>query len=129
MKPKILIIEDVTEIREGTAELLRLDGYDVATAENGTNGLALVSIFLPDLVICDIKMSGIDGYEVLAELKSNPLTAEISFLFCTAQSEKKDIRKAMDWGVDTYLIKPFSENELLSAVNACISKKRKWKYC
>lgn len=129
MKAKILIIEDVPDILENTAELLELAGYDTATAIDGESGLKLIKTLPPDLVICDILMSGIDGYEVLAELKSDPKTADISFLFCTALCERKDIQRAKDWGVDTYLIKPFTENELLSAVETCISQQQKLKYC
>ncbi|HVS92032.1 MAG TPA: response regulator [Mucilaginibacter sp.] len=121
MKQKILIIEDNTEIRESTAELLELAGYEVSSADNGRSGLTLIADFLPDLIICDIRMEEMDGYAVLAELKGNPRTAEVPFLFCTAQSEKKDIQKAEDTGVKAYLIKPFTQDELFTAIETSIS--------
>lgn len=121
MKQKILIIEDNTEIRESTAELLDLAGYEVKAADNGRGGLTLINDFLPDLVICDIRMEEMDGYDVLTELRANPGTADVPFLFCTAQSEKKDLVRAERAGIKACLIKPFTEHELFNAIEICIS--------
>lgn len=129
MKEKILIIEDNLEIREDIAELLEFAGYDVITADDGTRGLELAKDILPDLVVCDIGMKEMDGYAVLSEVKRNLLTSQVAFLFCTARSEKKDVQRAKESGVDTYLIKPFTEAQLLSAVETCMHGNRQMKYC
>lgn len=129
MKQKILIIEDNLEIREDIAELLEFAGYDVITADDGISGLQLAKDLLPDLVVCDIGMKEMDGYGVLTGVKRNLLTSQVAFLFCTARSDKKDAQRAKESGVDTYLVKPFSEAELLSAVETCMHGNRQMKYC
>ena len=119
---KILIIEDNEDVRENTADILELTGYVVATAENGKIGIKKAKQWLPNIIVCDIMMPELDGYEVLRELNKNGETASIPFIFLTAKSEKTDMRKGMNLGADDYLTKPFSENELLEAI-ACRLKK------
>ena len=128
MKQKILIIEDNLGIQEDIAELLEFAGYDVITADDGISGLQLAKDILPDLVVCDIGMKDMDGYGVLTEVKRNLLTSQVAFLFCTGRSDKKDVQRAKESGVDTYLIKPFTEAELLSAVETCMHGNRQMKY-
>src|SRR5690606_41128830 len=102
MKNKILIIEDNLDIREGTAEILELAGYDVLTAPNGKNGVDIAQSNLPDLIICDIMMPELDGYGVLYLLSKKAETASIPFIFLTAKAERVDIRKGMEMGADDY---------------------------
>lgn len=119
---KILIIEDNEDVRENTADILELSNYNVSTAENGKIGLKKIKQFLPDIIICDIMMPELDGYEVLQNLNKNNKTASIPFIFLTAKSEKTEIRKGMNLGADDYLTKPFSENELLEAIECRLKK-------
>lgn len=119
MKKTILIIEDDADIRENTAELLMLEGYDVSTAECGEDAIKMLEEIIPDLIICDVVMSGMDGYEVFEALKKNKQTACIKFIFSTAQSEKSHIQKAMQKGIENYLIKPFDEVELIKCIENC----------
>jgi DNA-binding response OmpR family regulator len=119
---KILLIEDNLEIRENTGEILSLANYDVITAENGKAGVTSAVEKNPDLIICDIMMPELDGYGVLHILSKNPATAQIPFIFITAKTEKSDIRKGMDLGADDYLTKPFSETELLNAIETRLRK-------
>lgn len=120
---KILLIEDNTEIRENTAEILELAGYTVVTAPNGKIGVDLAAKELPDMIICDIMMPELDGYGVLHILSRKPATAAIPFIFLTAKTEKADIRKGMTLGADDYLTKPFDDTELLNAVEARFKKR------
>jgi len=120
---KILLIEDSTEIRENTAEILELAGYSVVTAPNGKVGVDLAAKEVPDLIICDIMMPELDGYGVLHILSRKPATAAIPFIFLTAKTEKSDIRKGMTLGADDYLTKPFDDTELLNAVEARLKKR------
>ncbi|HLW33116.1 MAG TPA: response regulator, partial [Aequorivita sp.] len=113
---KVLIIEDNTDVRENTAEILRLVGYTVATAENGRVGVDVAKKLLPDVIVCDIMMPELDGYEVLQELNKKAQTASIPFIFLTAKTERIDVRKGMNLGADDYLTKPFTEKELLDAI-------------
>lgn len=120
---KILLIEDNTEIRENTAEILELAGYSVLTAPNGKVGVDLASREIPDIIICDIMMPELDGYGVLHILSRKPATAAIPFIFLTAKTEKNDIRKGMTLGADDYLTKPFDDTDLLNAVEARLKKR------
>lgn len=119
---KILIIEDNKDVRENTADILELAGYNVAKAENGKVGVKIAKKLLPDVIICDIMMPELDGYGVLQELNKNTKTASIPFIFLTAKSEKIDIRKGMNLGADDYLTKPFNENELIGAIESRLKK-------
>lgn len=119
---KILLIEDNFEVRENTAEILDLSGYEVITAENGKVGVRLAQQSIPDLIICDIMMPELDGYGVLRILNQNPKTATIPFIFLTAKAEKSDFRKGMNLGADDYLTKPFQDVELMEIIEIRLKK-------
>ncbi|MCL4114454.1 UNVERIFIED_CONTAM: hypothetical protein GTU68_007039 [Idotea baltica] len=119
---KVLLIEDDTIIRENTAELLELANFEVITAANGKIGVALAEADLPDIIVCDIMMPELDGYGVLEALSKNDATKYIPFIFLSAKTERKDVRKGMDLGADDYITKPFSEEELVSAIESRLAK-------
>ncbi|RJP68116.1 MAG: response regulator [Ignavibacteriales bacterium] len=121
-KEKILIIEDEGDIRDNIRILLELENYETATAINGKEGVRKAKEFLPDLIICDIMMPGIDGYEVLDELTRNKRTSLIPFIFLTAKVELSDLRKGMSLGADDYIFKPFNSSELLQAIRTRLNK-------
>ena len=123
MKINILIIEDNDDIRESTAEILKLADYHVLTAENGKKGVELAINHLPHIILCDIMMPELDGYGVLYMLNKNPKTAAIPFIFLTAKAERLDMRKGMEMGADDYLTKPFDDIELLNAIESRLHKK------
>lgn len=118
----VLIIEDNEDVRENTAEILELANYEVLTAANGKEGVALAKEHLPDMIICDIMMPELDGYGVLHILSHNPKTAKIPFLFLTAKAEKSDFRKGMNLGADDYITKPFEEVDLLDTIHRRLEK-------
>ncbi|MEL6559397.1 MAG: response regulator [Bacteroidota bacterium] len=124
-KKTILVIEDNDEMRDNICELLELSNYNVHDAGNGKNGVKEALSVKPDIIICDIMMPGLDGYEVLYMLSKNPDTASIPFIFLTAKAEKEDFRKGMDMGADDYLTKPFEEIDLLSAIERRLKKHEK----
>lgn len=115
-KPVILLIEDNTDIRECASELLELEGYEVYAAPDGVQGVSLSRLINPDLVICDVVMPIMGGYEVFNELKQDPKYKTTPFVFSTAQSERSEVKKASDLGVSDYLIKPFDDQTLLACV-------------
>jgi len=119
---KILLIEDNQDVRETTADILELSGYEVSAVESGRAGVEAALNHPLDLIICDIMMPGLDGYGVLHILSKRSKTAGIPFIFLTAKSEKTDIRKGMNLGADDYLTKPFEESELLDAVETRLRK-------
>lgn len=119
---KILLIEDNIDVRENTADILKLHNYDVVTAENGQIGIEKAKRYPPDLILCDIMMPVKDGYDVLEELSNAKETIGIPFIFLTAKSERTDFRKGMNLGADDYLTKPFEEHELIEAIETRVRK-------
>ncbi|MCH9028038.1 MAG: response regulator, partial [Bacteroidetes bacterium] len=113
---KILIIEDEHLILESIAEYLQLEGYDCLIATNGEEGIQKAKDETPDLIVCDIKMPGLNGHEVLQELRANPKTSTIPFIFLSVLVKKSDLRKGMILGADDYLTKPFQPEDLLNSV-------------
>ncbi|WP_370479432.1 response regulator [Tamlana flava] len=118
----VLLIEDDTVLRENTAELLELSKYKVISASNGRVGVNMAKKHLPDIIVCDIMMPELDGYGVLDILSKNQNTKYIPFIFLSAKTEHEDVRKGMNMGADDYLTKPFSEDELITAIESRLAK-------
>ncbi|MBA3868070.1 MAG: hybrid sensor histidine kinase/response regulator [Anaerolineae bacterium] len=119
----ILVIEDVEQMRDNIAEILEYEDYTVFKAENGRVGVESARNHLPDLIICDVMMPEMDGHGVLLELRSQPNTASIPFIFLTALSDLPSIRSGMNLGADDYLTKPHTTNQLIAAVAARLEKR------
>ncbi len=119
---KILIIEDTVLLRENIADALELEGYEVIHADDGHSGIVKARECMPDLILCDIMMPDMNGYEVLKLLKTTDGQVPFPFIFITALAERKDFREGMELGADDYLVKPFTINELLNAINTRLSK-------
>ncbi len=122
MTKKILLIEDDETVRENTAEILELSNYQVNVAVNGKKGVEAARSVVPDIIVCDIMMPEMDGYEVLNELSHDLKTSGIPFIFLSAKTDHKDVRKGMNLGADDYLTKPFEEEELITAIESRIAK-------
>ncbi len=120
---KILVIEDEGRIRELVSNLLTLEDYEVVEAVDGEEGVALALNHQPDLIICDVMMPKLDGYGVLHELRNQPETEIIPFIFLTAKGTNLDFRQGMDLGADDYLTKPFTTDELLKAISTRLNKR------
>jgi CheY-like chemotaxis protein len=118
----ILIIEDEYDLREEIGDILRLEGYTTIQAANGAAGVELAAQHRPALILCDISMPKMDGYAVLLELRKNPNTAAIPFIFLTARTDRSFMRHGMELGADDYLTKPFTSSELLSAIKARLER-------
>ncbi|WP_424964329.1 response regulator [Ekhidna sp.] len=121
-KKRILVIEDQDDVRENIIELLELSNYEVDAAPNGKEGVKKALALPPNLILCDIMMPEMDGYEVLYILSKNPETTSLPFIFLTAKAEKTDFRKGMNMGADDYITKPFEEMELLGAIERRLKK-------
>lgn len=118
----ILIIEDDPDMLHITSELLELEGYRTLKAASGPIGVEMTRKEMPDLILCDVSMPGLDGYGVLQELGRELRTAEIPFIFLSGKAERADVRKGMDLGADDYLTKPVQAKELLSAVEGRLKR-------
>lgn len=119
---RILVIEDDPVLRENIAELLSLAQYEVFTASDGKKGVNAAKQQVPDVIICDIMMPELDGYGVLEALSKDGATKQIPFIFLSAKTERRDIRKGMDLGADDYITKPFEESELLGAIKSRLAR-------
>ncbi|GAX34825.1 response regulator transcription factor [Nodularia sp. NIES-3585] len=112
----ILIIEDDATTRNLYVRGLEAEGFHIIDAENGLVGIQKAQTYLPDLVVCDIVMPDMDGYSVLHQMRQDPLTAIIPFIFLTGSDHKLDVRKGMELGADDYLTKPSTLEQLLKAI-------------
>lgn len=122
MERKILVIEDDHTVRTNIKLLLEEEGYKVFCAATGEEGITLALEILPCLIICDVMMPGIDGYEVLRRLSVPKETTSIPFIFLTAKVEREDLRLGMQLGADDYIFKPFKADDLLKAVSIRLKK-------
>ncbi len=122
MDTTILLIEDDPDVRRNLEVLLNQEKYNVVSAKNGLEGVVLAKGNIPDLIICDILMPKMNGYEVLQALSLDKSTRTIPFLFLTAKADIKDVRKGMGLGADDYLIKPYDIDDLLNAIKTRLNK-------
>lgn len=119
---KILVIEDEKTVRYNLVEMLIAENFIAIGAPNGSIGIQLAKKEIPDLIVCDVMMPEMDGYRVLAELRADPITAKIPFIFLTAKADRTDQRQGMELGADDYLTKPFTRNELFGAIEIRLQK-------
>ncbi|MEM6452911.1 MAG: response regulator [Cyanobacteria bacterium P01_D01_bin.105] len=122
MSKKILVIEDETETRNIFLRCLAFESFDAMGAQDGTTGISMATQHRPDLVVCDIMMPDIDGYEVLTALRSQPITRTIPFIFLTAKVTMAELRKGMGLGADDYLTKPCTVEQFLEAIAARLTR-------
>jgi len=120
MTTKILVIDDDPGIRKSLGLSLRTEGYAVIEAASGPEGLELAASEAPALIICDVNMPGMDGYEVVTRLRKS--NAAVPFVFLTAKGGRAEIRRGMNLGADDYLTKPFTREELIEAVRVRLKK-------
>ncbi len=120
---KILVIEDEEALRVNLQALLEAEDFQSVGAPNGRIGVELAREHLPDLILCDVMMPDLDGYGVLAELRQDPVTATIPFIFLTAKADKPALRQGMELGADDYLTKPFTIDEVLKAITTRLEKR------
>ncbi|WP_242084626.1 response regulator [Aestuariivivens sediminis] len=118
----VLLIEDDTSLRENTAELLELSNYNVLKASNGVIGVEMAKKYLPDIIVCDIMMPELDGYGTLDILSKHSPTRLIPFIFLSAKTERHEVRKGMNLGADDYITKPFTEDDIISAIESRLAK-------
>ncbi len=120
---KILVIEDEPIIRKNLLTLLRAEGFETISSDNGSSGVKLAQNQQPDLIICDIIIPQLDGYGVLKTLQQHPVTAAIPFIFLSSKADWSDWRMGMRLGADDYLIKPVKREELLDAIATRLQKR------
>ncbi len=122
MAKQILIVDDEPNVVMPIQFLMEQQGYRVMIAERGEDALDLIYQYKPDLVLLDIMLPGIDGYEVCEILRLNPNYRNIKIIFLTAKGREVEIAKGLALGVDSYITKPFSNAELLAKVKELLEK-------
>ena len=122
---KILIIEDDVDLCQTTSDFLEKEGYSSLQSHDGLNGIKIAMEEMPDLILCDIALPQLDGYQVYKTLQQDSSTEPIPFIFLTAKTEKEDIRAGMNLGADDYITKPFDFDELLTAIQTRLAKYQK----
>jgi len=119
---KILVAEDERDIRDLVAFTLRFAGYEVFTAANGEEAVELSPNINPDLILMDVRMPRMTGYEACRIMKLNPDLKDIPIVFLSAKGQETEIQQGLDAGAEEYLLKPFAPDQLTSHVKTILAK-------
>lgn len=127
MKEKILFVEDNLITREALKDILVLKGYDVYTASDGLEALGVLEEVTPNLILSDIMMPNMNGYEFFEKVKSNPAWNTMPFIFLTAKMEREDVIRGKKLGADDYLTKPVDIDELIASIQGKLQRSKNYK--
>ena len=119
---KILIAEDERDIRDLITFTLRFAGYEVVAASNGEEAVALALQEIPDLIISDVRMPRMNGYEACEKIKAEEKTKDIPVIFLSAKGQETEISSGLDAGAEEYLLKPFAPDQLTERIRVVLSK-------
>lgn len=122
MSKRLLVVDDEPNLLRAVAACLKAEDYDVSTARSGHEALMQLAESVPDLIISDIRMPGMDGYKLARQLRGAPRTALVPIVFLTAKDETADRIEGFRSGVDAYLTKPFEPDELIAVVNGILNR-------
>lgn len=119
---RILVAEDERDIRELIAFTLRFAGFDVMLATNGAEAVEMAEASPPDLIILDVRMPKMSGYEACRRLKENPRTSAVPVVFLSAKGQDSEIQQGLASGADEYILKPFAPDELIQQVRDILNR-------
>jgi DNA-binding NarL/FixJ family response regulator len=122
MSKRLLIVDDEPNLLRAVAACLKAENYDVSTARSGREALLQLAESIPDLIVSDIRMPGMDGYQLARQLRGSPRTALVPIVFLTAKDQTADRIEGFRAGIDAYLTKPFEPEELIAVVNAILNR-------
>ena len=122
MSKRLLVVDDEPNLLRAVAACLKAENYEVTTARSGHEALMQLAESIPDLIISDIRMPGMDGYKLARQLRGSPRTALVPIVFLTAKDETADRIEGFRAGIDAYLTKPFEPEELIAVVNAILQR-------
>jgi DNA-binding NarL/FixJ family response regulator len=122
MSHRLLVVDDDPHLLRALSMSLRVDGYTVRTARNGAEALVSLAEFTPDLVITDIRMPGMDGHQLVQQLRNSPRTNLLPIIFLTAKDDISDRVAGLKAGIDYYLTKPFEAEELLAIISNILQR-------
>ena len=121
---RVLVVDDDPVILELLRVNFEIEGFEVASAADGREGLERVRDHAPDIVVSDIMMPRVDGLQLLTELRKDPATAQVPVILLTAKAQNADVQQGLELGADDYVTKPFDPLELIDRVNAVLAKPR-----
>lgn len=119
---KILIAEDERDIRDLIAFTLRFAGYEVFAATNGEEAVAMAPKVNPDLILMDVRMPRMTGYDACRIMKQTPSLKDIPVVFLSAKGQESEIQQGMEAGAEEYLLKPFAPDQLTARIKAILAK-------
>jgi DNA-binding NarL/FixJ family response regulator len=119
---RLLIVDDEPNLLRAVAACMRSEGYEVSTARSGRDAIVTLSESIPDLIISDVRMPGLDGHALVHRIRSSPRTAMIPVVFLTAKDQKEDRIEGFRTGVDAYITKPFEPDELLAVIASIFNR-------
>jgi DNA-binding NarL/FixJ family response regulator len=122
MSKRLLVVDDEPNLLRAVAVCLRGEGYEVATARSGAEALRRLAESVPDLIVSDIRMPGMDGYQMARHIRASARTALVPIVFLTAKDETSDRIEGFRAGVDAYLTKPFEPDELIAVITNIMSR-------
>ena len=122
MSKRLLVVDDEPNLLRAVAACLKTAGYEVSTARSAREALVQLAETIPDLLVSDIRMPGMDGYQLARQLRGSPRTALVPIVFLTAKDETADRVEGFRAGVDAYLTKPFEPEELIAVVNGILNR-------
>ena len=122
MSKRLLVVDDEPNLLVAVGACLRGEGFDVVTARSGAEALVRVAETVPDLIVSDVRMPGMDGYQLARQLRSSPRTALTPVVFLTAKDETSDRIEGFRAGVDAYLTKPFEPDELVAVIRSILER-------
>jgi DNA-binding NarL/FixJ family response regulator len=125
MVKRLLVVDDEPNLRLAVAAVLRGEGFEVTTARNAREALMQVAASLPDLIVSDVRMPGMDGFQLARQLRSSPQTALVPIVFLTAKDETEDRVEGFRSGVDVYLTKPFEPDELVAVIRGILERQER----
>lgn len=117
---KLLLIDDNKNFLYAFSQLLKRDGFDILTAKNGYDALRMVEYEEPDLILCDLMMPGMNGFEMKQALNERGCSRQVPFIYVTARSSREDRQRAKDLGAAEFMTKPFDYDDLLSEIARAI---------
>lgn len=119
---QILVAEDERDIRELIVFTLKLSGYEVIEVSNGAEAVERAKDILPDLILMDVRMPKMTGYEACEVLKGNQATKDIPIVFLSAKGQEAEIKQGIELGAEEYFLKPFAPEELLQRVGSILAR-------
>ena len=119
---RVLIVEDDPEARKVLSLILKLDGYQISTAPSGAEAVQVMTTLIPDLLLLDVMMPGMDGYQVCGWVRANPATTAVPVVMLSGKADPESVARGLEVGADEYLSKPISPSKLSAQLRSVLAR-------